>query len=518
MLSKTVVFNLSLALFALSCGFVCAHDFKAAMEEADAYLSNGQYLEATGAYQDISNRAADPEMKAKAMLRIGDIYSHFLNRYDKALEYYDLVKKQHAGSPHAANAYFNSGMIFYEKSRYAEAISQFKAYVDKYPGENRKDAAIFMMETCTRPPPPDNAKKISPKIPKDQVIRVLLMTGIRDVRVEAASRFEIRDATESRILGHARHAAIEAQNKTLKLNGAALGQEGFVISPSNGQVLSLSGIPYRGKVKVQKNARGGLDIINILPLEAYLYGVVPKEMPAHWFPEALKAQAVAARTYALYLMDKSRNRDYDVLPTTASQVYGGVAVEAEKATRAVDDTKGIVLLHNDLPVLAYFHANSGGMTEDVRQVWTVEIPYLKSVPDEYSLKAPGCTWKRTFNLDEIRRALNKNSLEVGAIEMISSEDRSPSGRIMKIRITHEGAETLLSGNDFRLKIDPTLIKSTSFNMTCNGREVSFEGKGYGHGVGMSQWGAYIMAREGHSYRDILQYYYQGVEIRVPQER
>ena len=282
--------------------------------------------------------------------------------------------------------------------------------------------------------------------------------------------------------------------------------------------MRINGTPYRGSVKIQKGAKGYLDVINILPLEAYLYGVVPKEISPQWYSEALKAQAVASRTYARYLIEKNKNRDYDVAATNISQVYGGAAVEAEKSTMAVDETKGLVLLYNNQPVLAYFHANSGGMTEDVQQVWAAEIPYLKSVPDDYSLRAPGCAWEKTFSLEEIRKALNKQNMDLGDIEAITPEDRSPSGRFTKIRILHDGRETILSGNDFRLKIDPNLIKSTNFQMTRQDQMVHFTGRGFGHGVGMSQWGAYIMAQEGLSYRHILQYYYQGVEIGTPTGR
>ncbi len=502
-------------LVVLSAGPLSARDFRAAMEEADGYLNNGQYLEAVGAYQDLTERAEDPDMRAKASLRIGDIYTYFLNDNDKALEKYDLVKKLYSQSPYAANAYFNSGMILYERNRYGEALHQFKVYVEQYPQENRKDAAIFMMETCAKPPPAGMEKKTAAPILGSRDIRVLLLTGVREARIDTQSTLEIKDINDNSVLTRIGTAHVGCTNGDIQLNGKKLSQAGIVIRPVNGNALRLNSTPYRGLLRIQKNPKGGLDVINVLPLEAYLYGVVPKEMSPQWFPEALKAQAVAARTYALYLIYKSNNRDYDVLPTTASQVYGGFAVETEKTNRAVDETRGTLLLYKNQPVLAYFHANSGGITEDAQRVWAVEIPYLKSVRDDYSLKAPGCSWKRTVDLDDIRRALNKSNVDIGDIDSITSEDLSPSGRIVKIRISHGDQKSILSGNDFRIKIDPVLIKSTLFTATHQGREVFFEGKGYGHGVGMSQWGAYIMAREGHSFRDILKYYYQGVEIRTP---
>jgi stage II sporulation protein D len=492
-----------------------AQDFKTSMDEADAYLRNGQYLEAVGAYQEVSERAPDSDIKAKAILRIGDIYSYFLNNYDKALEKYHIVTKQYAGSLHAANAYFNSGMILYERNRYGEALNQFKTYIEKYPKGDRRETAKFMIEACSGPSSATEEKKAAAKTPVDENVRVLILTGVSEARLDSLSPLGIRDIDDKNVLTSVENAVLDVHQGSIRLNGNRLSVDRLIIAPSEGSILILNGKKYRGKFRILKNPKGGMDVVNVLDIEAYLYGVVPKEMSPRWFPEALRAQAIAARTYALYQMDKGKNREFDVLSTTTSQVYGGASVEMEKSSRAVDETRGMVLRYNNQLVLAYFHANSGGMTEDAQRVWTAEVPYLKAVRDDYSAKAPGCAWKLTLRLDDIRKALNKKGLDIGRIEKIDAVDVSPSGRVMKIRISHGGRVTILSGNEFRLKIDPVLIKSTLFNMTHNEREIFFEGKGYGHGVGLSQWGAYIMAREGRSYGDILRYYYQGVEIGTP---
>ncbi|MEI8172588.1 MAG: SpoIID/LytB domain-containing protein [Deltaproteobacteria bacterium] len=492
-----------------------AQDFKTSMDEADAYLRNGQYLEAVGAYQEVSERTPDSDIKAKAILRIGDIYGYFLNNYDKALEKYHIVTKQYAGSLHAANAYFNSGMILYERNRYGEALNQFKTYIEKYPKGERRETAQFMIETCSGPPSAMEEKKAAAKTPVDENVRVMILTGVRETHLDSPSPLEIRDIGDKNVLARVENAVVDVHQRSIRLNGNRLSVDRLIIAPSDGSILILNGQPYRGKFRILKNPKGGMDVVNVLGIEAYLYGVIPKEMSPQWFPEALRAQAIAARTYALYQMDKGRNREFDVLSTTTSQVYGGASVEMEKSSRAVDETRGMVLRYNNQLVLAYFHANSGGMTEDAERVWTAEVPYLKAVRDDYSVKAPNCAWKLALPLDDIRKALNKKGLDIGRIEKIDAVDVSPSGRVMKIRISHGGRVTIVSGNEFRLKIDPVLIKSTLFSMTHNEREVVFEGKGYGHGVGLSQWGAYIMAREGRSYGEILRYYYQGVEIGTP---
>ena len=496
---------------------VIGQDWSAAMEEGKAYLNVGRYQDAIGAYENAAVKAPDPDTRARAILQVGDIYGYFLYEYDRALENYETLKKSHPRSPSTANAYFNAGMILYEKNRHEEAYGQFKAYSEKYPRAERRDAAIFMMEVCTKPDSGDGRRKKEEKIPLplNPQIRVLLLGGVREVCIGGTPSVAVKESREGTPTSRLKTACIETDNGSLRLNGRGRSGEELTVLPEEGGMLSLGGAPYRGEMRILRSPGGGMDVINILPLESYLYGVVPREMSARWFSEALKAQAVAARTYALYMIDKNKSLPYDVFSTTASQVYGGAAAEAETSNRAINETRGIVLFYEDRPALAYFHAHSGGMTEDAKHVWEEEFPYLKSVRDDYSLKAPGCSWTRTVGLDGIRQALNKNKMALGVIKRMTIENASPSGRITKIRIIHEGAETILSGNDFRIKTDPVLIRSTFFSLTQQGQEITFVGRGYGHGVGMSQWGAYVMAQEGRSYRDILRYYYPGVEIRIP---
>jgi len=494
---------------------VFAKEFSRAMDEADAYMRNGQYLEAVGVYQEILERASESDMKAKAILGIGDIYSYFLNNYDGAMEKYNVIKKNYPSSPYAANAYFNSGMILYERNRNQEALTQFITYIEKYPQGDRREAAEFMKDACSRPPLHVEGKKAVSKVPVDTPIRVMVMTGVREARLDSPSLLEIKDIYEKNVIATVENAVVEIHQRAIRLNGHRLSVDRLVIAPSEGSILILNDRPYRGKFRILKNPQGGLDFINILDIEAYLYGVVPKEMSPQWSQEALKAQAIAARTYALYQMEKNKNQIFDVTSCTASQVYGGVGVEAATASRAVDETRGMFLHYNSQLALTYYHANSGGMTEDAQWVWTTDIPYLKSVRDEFSIKANNFTWRQTLRLSDIREALNKKGMDIGSIDRITAVEISPSGRVMRIRISHGGGETIMSGNEFRLNIDPVLIKSTMFSITHHGQEVLFEGKGYGHGVGMSQWGAHIMAREGRSSREILQYFYQGADIRAP---
>lgn len=343
-------------------------------------------------------------------------------------------------------------------------------------------------------------------------IRVLIMSGITEISVSSTSLCEVWDFEEKANLARGQTLLLRTSKDGIKLDGIGSSLERVIILATDDGTLSLNGKPYRGKVIIQRNAGGKMDVINVVELEVYLYGVVPKEMSPEWPLEALKAQAVVSRTYTIYQKERSGNRDYDLCSAMNSQVYGGKGVEAEKAKQAVDETRGIVLLYDGQLILSYFHADSGGITEDPEYVWAVKLPYLKGSRDDYSINSPNSLWELSLSLDEIRKALNEKGLEVGQIDGLMPVEISPSGRVRKIKVSHGGGETIISGNDFRLKIGPALIRSTLFSLTVDNREVRFEGRGYGHGVGMSQCGACAMAREGYLYRDILKHYYQGVDI------
>jgi len=242
-------------------------------------------------------------------------------------------------------------------------------------------------------------------------------------------------------------------------------------------------------------------------------GLFPKEMSPGWPLEALKAQAVVARTFAFYQMGKNSDKDYDVLATTMSQVYGGFDAETASAVRAVDDTKGQVLYHAGKPILAYYHSNSGGATEDAKNVWTTDVPYLRGIRDEYSLGSPGHRWTIFMGRDDLARSLAGGGIRVDEIHDLVPVEFSPSGRIVRLKVVYNRGETVLRANDFRLRVNPLFIKSTFFVPAKEGDGFRFDGKGFGHGVGLSQWGAYEMARRGFSCQDILKHYYMKTEIR-----
>ncbi len=278
---------------------------------------------------------------------------------------------------------------------------------------------------------------------------------------------------------------------------------------------------YRGKLEIRAAPGGGLIAINELPFEEYLYGVVPGEMPPAWPLEALKAQAVAARTYTASRLGSRPERGYDVKPTVEDQVYGGLAVEATGSTEAVDQTRGRILTYSGEPIQAYYCAGAGGYTEGAEAVQGFErkvpgrrpggYPYLQPVPD-FDWDSPRWLWVVNVPRDELRAKLVAKGVDVGGIRRVEISERSYSGRARWIQVVGDLGRREITGPQFRFALG---LNSTLFSLTAT-PDGSFQivGRGWGHGVGMSQWGARKLAEWGYDYEDILGYYYPGAALEL----
>lgn len=277
---------------------------------------------------------------------------------------------------------------------------------------------------------------------------------------------------------------------------------------------------YRGKLDIYPIATKALAVVNELPLESYLCGVVPGEMPPSWPIEALKAQAVAARTYTMSHLGSYAKLGYDLVATTSSQVYGGIKVETEATNRAVFETRGQILLHNGKPIHAYYHSTSGGRTESGYELWG-PFPYLRSVQD-FDHQSPKYIWHKEFNQNELKTALAALKVNVGQILALETLQRTESGRAKVVRVLGDKGTMELDAAKVRsaLKLDSTFFNVGALDNSGQVVEkpatapVSFQfaGRGWGHGLGMSQWGARQLALDGRDYRTILRHYYTGVAI------
>ena len=277
----------------------------------------------------------------------------------------------------------------------------------------------------------------------------------------------------------------------------------------NQSVLQVGNEKYRGAVTARSHNDHLLTVINRLPLEQYLYGVVPREMPASWHIEALKAQAVAARGFALANIGKYGYLGFDVCNTVNSQVYGGYNSEKAATTKAVDETYGKIMSSNGELVIPYYHSNSGGQTESSENVWREAVSYVRGVYDPYSIDAPHSQWQETISLRDIETKLIQNQINIGNIIDFTVIEVSPNGRVLELEVRGtQGSHTVLK-QETRWIFD---LKSNYFTITMDNDRVLITGYGYGHGVGMSQHGARVMAESGFSWQQILQHYYTNIRI------
>jgi stage II sporulation protein D len=264
---------------------------------------------------------------------------------------------------------------------------------------------------------------------------------------------------------------------------------------------------YRGDFKFI--AKDGLVFpINNIYIEDYICGVIPGEIGINFPDEAIKAQILAARTYAFTAV-KNKGRDiYDVVDTTDSQVYLGYEVENKKINEFIYETEGEVITYRGNTINAYYHSTSGGETANIEDVWKSNpVPYLKSVDDsKYEISSPRAEWTYRVSAETLSKIVGINVEEITVVE-------KKNARVSKLSFIGEKDEIVfLEGNDIRKRIGYNKVFSTIFEVRKDGKEFLFKGKGSGHGVGMSQWGAAGFAKKGKKYIDILKFYYTDVEI------
>jgi stage II sporulation protein D len=274
--------------------------------------------------------------------------------------------------------------------------------------------------------------------------------------------------------------------------------------------LLVGGTHYGGDIEVMKG-KTGMYLINELPIEEYVKNVVGAEVSSSWDMEALKVQAVIARTYALYQKMAAGNTPYDLTSSVLHQVYKGSTVDARIAY-AVMNTEGEVLYYNDRLIEALYHSTSGGMTEDASEVFGKSYPYLKPVTSNCEI-SPYWMWERKIPVDEIEKAVN-----ISGLKEITIKSYTSTRRVKTVDVVHNGGVANVKATDLRKMLGWSRLPSTNFEVTRENGNFIFEGKGYGHGVGLCQWSALQMARDGKNYREILSFFYPGTVIKIYEDR
>lgn len=358
------------------------------------------------------------------------------------------------------------------------------------------------------------SRTTSPSLHNGENIKIAVLKGVKDLKIEGANSAEAagyylpikpgKDMPRTGIV-----IALE-ESGNLTVNNDRITSHSITFSSESG-ILYLNSRPFRGKIAVLKDQKGLL-VVNELPLEFYVAGLINHEISSKWHLESVKAQAVIARTYALYQKKKRSAGIYHMESTVADQVYSGSTAEDDRSFYAVKETLGEVLTYDGEIALAAYHSNSGGITEDSKNVWGKDYPYLRSATSPFDKDAPNFSWTLVISPQSVEAALDAAGYSVSDVKEITPLRMTDSGRVTKLKVRHATGDIEISGEDLRKAIGYDRLKSTMFTVEITDGLFIFSGKGSGHGVGLSQWGAKGMAEKGYNYTDILRYFYPGARI------
>jgi len=384
-------------------------------------------------------------------------------------------------------------------------------------------------------------KRIDELITSEPLIRVGIEVGTPLAVIMSTSGLRVRDGASGEELVSAGEEIVRFEPSA---GGASLVEPAgrvdqalpsFIVEPLDpGADVVIAGKTYRGAAEVVADRSRGLIVINRLGLEDYLLGVVPAEIGRRAPEEfaAVRAQAVAARTYTISHLGRRDSLGFDLFATVEDQVYGGLEVERRDVERAINETRGEILTFDGQVVSAFYHSTCGGRTATREEVWgEPDLPYLRSVRDvgggeDYCAISPRYRWRESWTADEMNgyvRAelasrLGVSPSSVGRISGIRVLSRTEGDRVDQLEVEASGGRYVLRKNEIRWVLQPAegrILGSTDF-VVRQGRledgEIVVEGRGFGHGIGMCQWGAIGRARAGQDYREILAAYYQDAAV------
>jgi len=284
--------------------------------------------------------------------------------------------------------------------------------------------------------------------------------------------------------------------------------------------IKIDGNIYPGEIEVFSKDGQTISLVNNVNIETYLYGVVPYEISPSWTDEMLKIQSIVARTYTIANLNRHKEDGFDLCSTVHCQVYKGINENMElRIKKAVDSTKGLVVVdkNNEHLVQTYYHATCGGATEDVSEVWyeVSSIKSLKGVKCEFCKNSPYYSWECDFDIKEFVSELKYNGFVIGdKIKSISVLSKTKNDRIKDLQIIGNKDKIILSGENLRKIFGYNKIKSTKIDkIEIDNNRIYFYGKGWGHGIGLCQWGANELTKQGKSFKEVIEYYYPKTKIK-----
>ncbi len=339
-----------------------------------------------------------------------------------------------------------------------------------------------------------------------EMVKVALVKGVESVRIDGNGVL----ATDGQ--GEPLRFAVPFQARRTRDGVAVNGKTVSSLIVTAPAFVLVNGKGYRGSVAITPAERGGLLVINDLPLEDYLVGLINCEISSQWPMEAVKAQAVIARSYAIYQREARKNALFHLESSVMDQVYEGCDIEDSRASRGVKETFGEVLTYGGNVIQAFYHSNCGGHTEASENVWGFPLPYLKGVDCKYCLTTNPYRWEQTIPLKKLESQLKAAGYQISGIRDIKLGSRNVNGRLNEVVLSAGRGRVTVPAVKFRKAVGYGVIKSTNFEVRVKDDDALFSGTGNGHGVGLCQWGAKQRATDGFDYREILSNYYPGTKL------
>ena len=383
--------------------------------------------------------------------------------------------------------------------------------------------AAVLLFSCMQPPvavthPPS---EVTTPVGTPRPARVLLVESAPTATIAASSDYTIAPGEAAPGVPAApldqgarlAETPVRAAGSGFSLGTRHVPGPAILVSSYADGALSVNGSRYRGQLLIR---RLGVEIsvLNLVPVEHYLYSVLGSESYASWPEAALDAQAIIARSYALWRMAQRRDEPFDLVATVTDQSYLGIAKENPRLSAAVDRTEGIVLLYQMKLFRCYYHSTCGGATEAVQNVFPdPPLLPLSSVPCAFCKDSPHYRWHCQISKAELADALRRGGTALSRLASLEVATRTPSGRVQDLAVdSSDGAKLAMRAGDFRLRVGPRRLPSTWFEIRDLGAAYEFRGRGWGHGVGLCQWGSKGMAEAGRSATAILQHYYPGATL------
>ncbi len=359
-------------------------------------------------------------------------------------------------------------------------------------------------------------KPVEVKPPEHDIVRIGIRVEISEASVACSGPIDAMDlVTNKKESWPPGRYVMSASQGQLLLDGHEKGKKWRLRSQDSARNLVSGNNSYRGDFVVRA-VGDKVTIVNELTIDDYLKGVLPREASVSWPDHALRVQAVASRTYLASHLGSHSAQGFDLCSDVHCQVYGGMTKEHPSTNAAVEATHDEILVYDGRPIGAYFHSHCGGSTEQIEAVWgNTNKPYLPRKKCTYCKGNPRYSWKISMSASEILAPLRaKTAVKGEKLKSLRIKKKSLSGRAEWITVNTEKDSYTLRGNEFRIALNPEKIRSTLFtNIERHGDGYTFEGRGWGHGVGMCQWGAKGQSELGKDYRDILQFYYPHTELK-----